>query len=265
MGRLRMAEQLTLDSLQLNKISPSKPILLIGDSIKIMKSFPQSSIDLIIDDVGYDDLEKDRAIGTTTRLTTKSGTKWYKILSYTDTIPIYTKLLKLNRHIYFWRPAFNRGSLQNWSNLISTYGIIWQNNFKIRKIIPVLKNYRGMGYSYNAQHEMLIYAIKGKGRQLNSRDYPDYFNVKWKHPQSLDRVHTSEKPLEAYRIMIENSSNKGEIVLEPFAGSFQSAICNIKYKLGRKVIGIEIDEEYAQKTAENFEKITRRKLGIIRL
>lgn len=260
-----MTEQLTLDSLQLNEISPTRPLLLIGDSLTIMKGFPHKSIDLIIDDVGYDDLEIDRSIGTTTRLTGKSGTKWYKITSYTDTIPIYSRLLKINRHIYFWRPAFNRGSLQNWSSIINPHGIMWQNNFRIRKIIPVIKNYRGMGYSYNARHEMLIYAMKGKGRQLNSNDKPDYFDVKWKHPQSLDKVHTSEKPLEAYRIMIENSSNKGEIILEPFAGSFQSAICNVKYRLGRKVIGIEIDEESALKTAENFKKVTKKNLKIVRL
>jgi site-specific DNA-methyltransferase (adenine-specific) len=260
-----LTEQLTLDKLQLNKITPTRPLLFIGDCIEIMKSFPVESVDLIIDDVGYDDLEKDRAIGTTTRLTEKSGTKWYKLTSYYDTIPIYSDILRKNRHIYFWRPAINRGSLQNWNTLLDTAGIMTKNNFRVRKVIPVIKNYRGMGYSYNAQHEMLLYAIKGNGRQLNNLNYPDYFNVKWKNPQSSSKIHTSEKPLEAYKIMMENSSNKGEMILEPFAGSFQSALCNIKYNMGRKIIGIEIDEENAKKTAEYFEKITKKKLILHRL
>jgi len=260
-----MTEQLTLDKLQLSKVKTSSPVLFVGDCMQIMKSFPEKSFDLIIDDVGYDDLEKDRAIGTTTRLTEKSGTKWYKLNSYFDTIPIYSNILKQNRHIYFWRPAFNRSSIGNWSTLISPTGLMWANNLKIRKIIPVTKNYRGMGYSYNARHEMLMYAIKGNGRQLNDLTVPDIFNVKWKHPQSKNKIHTSEKPLEAYKIMIENSSNEGEFLLEPFAGSFQSAVCNVKYKLGRKVIGIEIDKDNAQKTAEYFEKVTKKKLIVRKL
>ena len=260
-----MTDQLTLDKLQLSKVIPSRPVLFVGDCIEIMKTFPEKSFDLIIDDVGYDDLEKDRAIGTTTRLTEKSGTKWYKLTSYFETIPIYSEIIKQNRHIYLWRPAFNRGSIGNWSTLIDPRGIMANNNFKIRKIIPVLKNYRGMGYSYNARHEMLLYAIKGNARQLNDLMIPDYFDVKWKHPQSINKIHTSEKPIEAYKIIIENSSNKGEILLEPFAGSFQSAVCNVKYKLGRRIIGIEIDEDNAQKTAEYFQKVTKKKLIVRKL
>jgi len=265
MDESEVTDQLTLDELQIKEMSTSRPILYIGDCMKIMKTFPQKTFDLIIDDVGYDDLEKDRAIGTTTRLTEKSGTKWYKLTSYYDTIPIYSQIIKQNRHIYFWRPAFNKGSLPNWSTLINPTGLMWANNFRIRKIIPVLKNYRGMGYSYNARHEMLLYAIKGNGRQLNDLNYPDFFNVKWKTPQSKTKIHTSEKPIEAYKIMIENSSNEGELILEPFAGSFQSAIANVKYKMERKVIGIEIDEENAQKAAENFEKVTKEKLILQKL
>jgi len=262
-----LTEQQTLDKLQFNKISPTKPILFIGDSIEIMKTFPELSVDLIIDDVGYDDLEKDRSIGTTTRLTEKSGTKWYKLTSYYDTIPLYSILLKRNRHIYFWRPAINKGSLLNWNTLLDTQGVLPKSGFKLRKVIPVMKNYRGMGYSYNSQHENILYAVKGNAnaRQLNNLSYPDFFDVKWKHPQSLDKIHTSEKPIQAYKIMIENSSNKGEIILEPFAGSFQSAICNVRYKMGRRIIGIEVDEETALKTANYFEKVTKKKLTVQRL
>jgi site-specific DNA-methyltransferase (adenine-specific) len=261
-----LTDQLTLDEIQLKKLSTKTPILMVGDSIEIMKRFPEKSIDLIIDDVGYDDLEKDRAIGTTTRLTEKSGAKWFKLTSYNDTVPIYADILKQGRHIYFWRPAFNRGSFSNWVNLIDVQGLLTRNNFHLRKIIPVLKNYRGMGYSWNARHEMLLYAIKkGSARQLNDLSLRDYFDVKWKHPHAKDRVHTSEKPLQAYKLLFENSSLPNDIVLEPFAGSFQSAVCNVKYKLNRIVIGIEIDMENAQNAAKNFEKICKKKLKVMDL
>ncbi len=268
-GHTILTEQLTFDKIQLNKVKPDQPLLIIADSLKIMKGFPENCIDLIIDDVGYDDLEKDRAIGTTTRLTEKTNTKWYSLTNYFEIVPIYSRILKKGRHIYFWRPSFNKSSIQNWITLIGpSSGLINKYNFTLRKIIPVLKNYPGMGYSWRSQHEMLLYAIKqtgGQARGLNKKEYKDFMDVTWKHPQSKDKIHTSEKPLEAYKMIIENSSQPNDIVLEPFAGSFQSAIANVKYKLGRKVIGIEIDEDNAIKTYAYFKKICKKPLELMRL
>lgn len=264
-----MTEQLTFDDIQLNKIKPNKPLLIIGDSVKFMEGLPSQCVDLVIDDVGYDDLEKDRAIGTTTRLTEKTKTKWYKLTSYYDVVPIYSKILKNGRHVYFWRPSFNKGSLLNWVTLIDPNGgLLAKNNFKLRKIIPVLKNFPGMGYSWRSQHETILYAIKTGGgtlRNLNMKNYKDYFDVEWKHPQNLDKIHTSEKPIKAYKMILENSSNPDEIVIEPFAGSFQSAIANTKYKLKRKIVGIEIDEENAMNTYNYYKKLFNKKLEILRL
>lgn len=263
-----MTEQLTFDEIQLNKVKPSKPLLIIGDSVKFMQNLPERCVDLIIDDVGYDDLEKDRAIGTTTRLTEKTKTKWYKITSYYDVVPLYSKIIKNGRHIYFWRPSFNKGSLSNWITLIDPAGgLLSKYDFKLRKIIPVIKNFPGMGYSWRSQHEMILYAIKalGQSRNLNEKSYSDYFNVKWKHHQSLDKIHTSEKPLEAYRMMIENSSQPNDVILEPFAGSFQSAIANEKFKMKRKVVGIEIDEENAMNTYNYYKKLFKKSIEILRI
>ncbi len=263
-----MTEQLTFGKIQLKKVKPDQPLLIIADSLKIMKGFPRNSIDLIIDDVGYDDLEKDREIGTTTRLTEKSGTKWFDLVSYFQIMPIYSRILDKGRHIYFWRPSFNQGSIENWSKLIDpNSGILIKYDFILRKIIPVLKKSPGMGYSWRSQHEMLLYAINSgrEKRNLNNKALKDFFDVEWIHPLSKNRVHTSEKPLEAYRLIIENSSKPNDIVLEPFAGSFQSAIANVKYNLKRKIIGIEIDEENAMNAYNNFKKICDKPLEIMRL
>ena len=105
-------DQMTLDNFQLNKVKVDQPTLIVGDAIEIMNRFPANSIDLIIDDIGYNDLEKHRQRGTTTRLTEKSGNEWYAVREYSETIPLYSKLLRRGRHIYFWRPSFNMESLQ---------------------------------------------------------------------------------------------------------------------------------------------------------
>lgn len=42
--------------------------------------------------------------------------------------------------------------------------------------------------------------------------------------------------------MIEHSSKKGDLVLDPFAGS--GAICKASEIMGRKWIGVEIEEKW---------------------
>lgn len=57
-----------------------------------------------------------------------------------------------------------------------------------------------------------------------------------------NKLHPCEKPVDLLKFYIENSSNEGSIVLDPFMGSGSTAIaCK---ELNRKYIGYEIDKEY---------------------
>jgi site-specific DNA-methyltransferase (adenine-specific) len=56
--------------------------------------------------------------------------------------------------------------------------------------------------------------------------------------------HPSQKPVSLLERIIKASSNRGDTVLDPFAGTFTTSfVCE---RLGRKSIGIEIDTEYYQ-------------------
>ena len=56
------------------------------------------------------------------------------------------------------------------------------------------------------------------------------------------KLHPTEKPVELMQILIENSTNVGETVLDPFAGSGSTGVaCKL---LNRDFIGMEIDEKY---------------------
>tara|TARA_Y100000814_G_scaffold258906_1_gene208757 strand:- start:291 stop:518 length:228 start_codon:yes stop_codon:yes gene_type:complete len=63
--------------------------------------------------------------------------------------------------------------------------------------------------------------------------------------------HPTQKPLALLERIILASSNEGDTVLDPFAGSFSSGYASNKLK--RKFIGFEISEAYA--------KIGLRRLG----
>jgi site-specific DNA-methyltransferase (adenine-specific) len=64
--------------------------------------------------------------------------------------------------------------------------------------------------------------------------------------------HPSQKPEVLLERIIKASSNEGDLILDPFAGTFTS--CAVAHKLGRKAIGIESQTDYF--------KIGLRRLGI---
>jgi DNA modification methylase len=56
--------------------------------------------------------------------------------------------------------------------------------------------------------------------------------------------HPTQKPVELLERIILASSNAGDVVLDPFSGTFTTSF--VAKKLGRKSIGIEIEEEYVK-------------------
>lgn len=58
--------------------------------------------------------------------------------------------------------------------------------------------------------------------------------------------HPNEKPVEAVALLLKH--NAGDIILDPFLGSGTTAVC--AKKLGRKCIGIEIEEKYCEIAAK---------------
>lgn len=65
--------------------------------------------------------------------------------------------------------------------------------------------------------------------------------------------HPTIKPVEILRNIIINSSNKGDIVLDPFIGSGSTAVaCD---ETGRNYIGFEIDKDYYEAAQKRLEAV----------
>lgn len=68
-----------------------------------------------------------------------------------------------------------------------------------------------------------------------------YFpRVRYRMPEY--ESHPTQKPEALLERIVKASSNQGDTVLDPFAGSFTT--CAVSEKLGRKSIGIELNPEY---------------------
>lgn len=109
-------------------------------------------------------------------------------------------------------------------------------------------------FIFNSE-EVLVEAKTGAKRKLI--DYrktpPKPYNSKkvmgnvWNIPRVRYKMeeyenHPTQKPEKLLEIIIKVSSNTDDIVLDPFSGSFTT--CAVAQKLGRKTVGIEINEEY---------------------
>jgi adenine-specific DNA-methyltransferase len=96
-----------------------------------------------------------------------------------------------------------------------------------------------------AKRKLIDYR-KEPPRPYNSRTGPG--NV-WTFPRVRFKMkenenHPTQKPEALLERIIKVSSNPGDTVLDPFAGSFTT--CAVAKKLGRRSIGIEINEDYVK-------------------
>ena len=72
------------------------------------------------------------------------------------------------------------------------------------------------------------------------------------------KAHPTQKPLKLIQQVILASSNKGDIVFDPFMGSGTTAV--VAEALGRKWFGIEKDEKYvalARNRVKSYAKQTK--------
>ncbi|RJP54439.1 MAG: adenine-specific DNA-methyltransferase [Anaerolineaceae bacterium] len=121
-------------------------------------------------------------------------------------------------------------------------------------------------YTFNSE-DILIEAKTGAKRKLidyrkptpavyNSRKVPG--NV-WEFPRVRYRMdeyedHPTQKPVALLERIILASSNPGDIVLDPFSGTFTTSYVAKKY--GRQSLGIEIEEEYVKIGLRRLEILT---------
>jgi site-specific DNA-methyltransferase (adenine-specific) len=93
---------------------------------------------------------------------------------------------------------------------------------------------------YPNKHEYIWFAKKPGGDRRLAKCIPDVLTV----ARSRESTHSAEKPTELLRMLIENSTEPGEVVCDPFAGSGSTGVAALEAK--RHFIGIELDEKWVE-------------------
>ena len=133
--------------------------------------------------------------------------------------------------------------LQEWINLIQNTGLT------VRNVLVWDKLAYGSGdlNSYAPTYELIIYATKDRVKLLGKR--PSNILRHWRVDGGATGlssgkllIHPAQKPDELFSDIL--SHHNSNIILDPFLGSGTTLVC--AKKLGRKAIGIEIEERYCQ-------------------
>ena len=218
-----------------------------GDCLKIMKEIPEESINLIVTDPPYPTTSRGSA-GNSGGMLQKEINRKGKVFNFNNInckeyAPEFYRILKDGSHCYI---------MTNHVNLIDMLNTFTNNGFHFIKCLIWDKGNKIMGQYYMSQFEYILFFRKGKGKKINNCGTSDILSVKNIKTKDKDgkNLHDTEKPIKLMKILIENSSNKNETVLDPFMGIGSTGIACVN--TNRNFIGIELDKEYFEIAKERI-------------
>jgi site-specific DNA-methyltransferase (adenine-specific) len=138
-----------------------------------------------------------------------------------------------------------------------------QVGWEFHQALVWVKNAIVLGHSdHHFQHEDILYGWKpgpgrpGRGRHAGSRWYGDNRqSTALFHDRPVQSSeHPTMKPVALLEGMIRNSSRRGEVVFDPFAGSGSTLIaCD---RLGRRCLAVELDPGYCDVIRRRYQEQT---------
>lgn len=231
-----------------------------GDVLKGLSELPSESIDLIFADPPYN-IGKDFD-GLVENWKEEEFLEW----CYTWLEECY-RVLKPSGTFYLMNSTENMPFLDIWcrKKFFIRSRIVWSydsSGVQAKKFFgsmyePILMLVKDKNnYTFNAD-DILVEAKTGAKRGLidyrknppqpyNTMKVPgnvwEFSRVRFKMDEYEN--HPTQKPESLLERIIKASSKSGDLVLDPFSGSFTTSA--VSKKLGRRSVGIEVNEEYVK-------------------
>ena len=205
-----------------------------GDCRELIKAMPDESVDLVITDPPWGiDLAKKR--GPRSREYATFEDKDEKIELYSTIGAELFRVMKPGAHLYIFF------GIQFYKEVYHTLSLI---GFDIREVpciwVKEGGTFTNWEYKPMPQYENFFFATKTIDGHVKQLKEPTTDVFTYPRPR-VDRIHTTEKPLELMKRLITLSSAKDEIVFDPFAGSASTLLAATI--LERRAIGYELDQE----------------------
>ena len=246
--------------LEEENMTGNSSMAILGDSISVLKKMKDKSVQLIFADAPYN-IGKDFG---------NNSDKWDNMYDYIDWCKVWIdecmRVLSDTGTMYFMTATQHMPYLDVFVsekyNVLCR--IIWaydSSGVQSKKIygslyepILMINKTKKSKYTFNYE-EIMIEAKTGAKRKLidyrknppqpyNTKKVPgnvwDFSRVRFKMTEYEN--HPTQKPEALLERIIKASSNVGDVVLDPFSGSFTTTATAIRLK--RVAIGIELNEEY---------------------
>lgn len=233
---------------------------ILGDSLSVLRNMKDKSVQLIFADAPYN-IGKDFG---------NNVDKWNNVQDYIDWCKAWInecmRVLSDNGTMYFMTATQHMSYLDVFVsekyNVLCR--IIWaydSSGVQSKKIygslyepIMMINKSKNAKYIFNTD-DILVEAKTGAQRKLiDYRKTPPQLYSTQKVPGNVwnfSRVrfkmdeyenHPTQKPEALLERIIKASSNPGDVVLDPFSGSFTTSAVGVR--LGRVCVGIDLNEEY---------------------
>lgn len=244
----------------IEKLANDSSLAILGDTLEVLRGMKNKSINLIFADAPYN-IGKDFG---------NASDKWKSVQSYIDWckewIDECMRVLKDNGTMYFMTATQHMPYLDVYVSekynvlcrIVWTYDSSGVQSKKIYGSLyePILMVNKSQKAKYVFNHnDILVEAKTGAKRKLiDYRKNPpqpystekvpgnvwEFSRVRFKMEEYEN--HPTQKPEALLERIIKASSNEGDVVLDPFSGSFTTSA--VAVRLGRVGVGIDMNEEY---------------------
>jgi site-specific DNA-methyltransferase (adenine-specific) len=208
--------------------------ILQGDCIQIMRQMPANSVDFILTDPPYLVNYRDRSGRS---IQNDANADWLK-----PAMREAYRALKPNRvAVMFY----------GWTKVDEFFEAWKAAGFRPVAHIVFRKSYSSKSRFFSYQHEQAFLLAKGRP-PLPKQPLADVIDM----PYSGNKLHPTQKPIQALVPLIRSFTLPGELVLDPFAGSGSS--CAAALLTGRKYFGAELDATYFNHASARLERVKER-------
>ena len=216
------------------------------DAIEWLKTLDNDSVDLIVSDPPYRVTQHGHSglggifktkVGEDKKLNGKLFE--HNEVDVNDYAGELYRVLKPDSHCYIMT---NDRNLQNFMNVFTNIG------FNFCKLLIWDKQNKITNQYYMNQVEYILFMYKGRNKQINNCGTSNLISVN--NVKNKTHNHPTEKPVELMEILIKNSTNEGDLVLDPFVGVGATPVACQNLK--RNFIGCELDKVYYDTTMERL-------------
>ena len=206
-----------------------------ADSLEMMRTWAGDDVDLIVSDVPYKLTSGGQTEGGLHErfggggVYDNSGNFFEDCPDWSEFMPLLYKVLRDPGHCYTMSDGRNVRSMLNTAE---------DSGFRFHNLLYWDKRTVTPNRWYMKNAEFVGFFFKGKAFAINNCSSKQ--GVEMAHRDESE--HPTEKPVMLMKNYIENSSQPGQTVLDPFMGTGTTGVAAVMS--GRKFIGIEISERW---------------------